>query len=84
MRSTDLDTMASSIDDIAAAARRIQPYIHCAPVVTRELLDKQAGCELIARHVDNIFTTSNAIIVTAIRLVWSRLKLLVDLDRLPW
>ena len=40
---------AVSVDDIAAAARRIAPYIHRTPLLTCRTLSEQAGCELFLK-----------------------------------
>ena len=35
------------LDDVQQAAERIAPWVHVTPVMTSELLDAQAGCELL-------------------------------------
>jgi threonine dehydratase len=39
-------SMGPSLEDIRAAARRIEPYIHRTPVLTCRALDKMAGAQL--------------------------------------
>ena len=38
-----------SLDDIRAAARRIEPHIHRTPVLTCQAIDEAAGCEVFLK-----------------------------------
>ncbi|MDA0295504.1 MAG: pyridoxal-phosphate dependent enzyme [Planctomycetota bacterium] len=38
-----------SLDDIRAAARRIEPHIHRTPVLTCQAIDQVAGCEIFLK-----------------------------------
>lgn len=41
------NNMRPDIDDIRAAAKRIAPYVHRTPLMSSELINRQAGCEIV-------------------------------------
>ena len=41
-----MPTHSVTIDDIKAAARRIAPYVHRTPVMSSELINAEAGCDI--------------------------------------
>ena len=40
-------TSTVTVDDVRAAARRITPYVHRTPVMSSELINREAGCEIL-------------------------------------